>query len=161
MNFADIEKNYLREKGLPDFEWTTFTAPTKPNPLMKSIQQSRVAIVATAGAYVGGTQAPFITKSIQGDDSFRIIPNGTAIEGIDLAHPGYVTTRAKKDLDCVFPLALLNRLHANGELGSAAPRHVSFMGFIPNTDRLIRQRIPEVGQMLVQDGVDLVILVPS
>jgi D-proline reductase (dithiol) PrdB len=161
MNFADVEKDYLRKRGLPDFEWTSFAAPAEPNPLTKSIRQSRVAIVATAGAFVSGAQAPFITKSIHGDDSFRIIPNETAIETIDLAHPGYVTTRAKKNLDCVFPLALVNQFHAAAEIGSAAPRHASFMGFIPNTERLIRQQAPEVGRMLIRDGVDLVILVPS
>ncbi len=161
MSFVDVEKNYLRKMGLPDFEWTTFTLPTEHNPLKKIIRQSRVAIVATAGAYLSRTQEPFRTKSIQGDDSFRIIPNETAIETIGLAHPGYVTSRAKKDLDCVFPLALLNDLRRAGEIGSAAPRHASFMGFIPSAERLLWQQAPKVGRILLQDEVDLVILVPS
>lgn len=161
MNFADLEKDYLRKKGLPGFEWTTFGLPTELNPLKKPIQQSRIAIVATAGAYISETQEPFITNSIQGDDSFRIIPSETAIKAIDLAHPGYVTSRAKKDLDCVFPIALLNKFQRAKEIGSVAPRHTSFMGFIPDTERLLWQQAPKVGRMLLRDNVDLVILVPS
>ncbi|MFQ5669318.1 MAG: hypothetical protein ACE5HD_02220 [Acidobacteriota bacterium] len=42
-----------------------------------------------------------------------------------------------------------------------APRHVSFMGYIPRPENLIRRTAPQVGRMLMEDKVDLVILVPS
>jgi len=42
-----------------------------------------------------------------------------------------------------------------------APRHVSFMGYIPRTEHLIAETAPEATGILADDGVDLAILVPS
>lgn len=161
MDFTEIEKAFVRKKVLPDFDWTRFDQPTKPAPLKKPIKQCRVALVTTSGAYLRGGQLPFATRSPSGDDSFRIIPNETPIAEIALSHPGYDTRRALQDLDCVFPLALLNRFQKLGEIGSAAPRHFSFMGFIPGTERLLAEIAPQVGFELRQDQVDLALLVPS
>ena len=108
-----------------------------------------------------GSQEPFATKSPTGDDSYREIPSATPIEEIALSHPGYDTRRALKDLDCVFPLALLNRLAQQGVVGSAAPSHYSFMGYIPRTERLLAETAPRVGAALQREQVDLAVLVPS
>lgn len=161
MDFTEIEKAFVRKKVLPDFDWTRFDQPTEPTPLKKPIEQCRVALVTTSGAYLREAQLPFATRSPSGDDSFRIIPNETPIAEIALSHPGYDTRRALQDLDCVFPLALLNRFQKLGEIGSAAPRHFSFMGFIPGTERLLAEIAPQVGFELRQDQVDLALLVPS
>jgi D-proline reductase (dithiol) PrdB len=161
MDFTQVEKEFIRQKVLPDFDWTRFDQPTRPTPLDKPITQCRVALVATSGCYLRDSQQPFATKSRTGDDSFRIIPNETSISEISLAHPGYDTRRALQDLDCVFPLALLNRFLEQGKIGAAAPRHFSFMGFIPQTDRLLEEIAPQVGAELQRDQVDLVLLVPS
>ncbi|PNU19565.1 hypothetical protein C2E25_12075 [Geothermobacter hydrogeniphilus] len=161
MDFTAIEKEFIRQKVLPDFDWTRFDQPTHPVPLKKPVQQCRVALVTTSGAYLREKQQPFTTKSPTGDDSFRIIPNETPIEAIALAHPGYNTRRALQDLDCVFPLSLLNRLQRHEEIGATAPRHFSFMGFIPQTERLLADIAPQVGVELQRDQVDLALLVPS
>jgi hypothetical protein len=161
MDFTQVEKEFIRKKVVPDFDWTRFDQPTQPVLLKKPVTQCRVGLVATAGAYLLGSQQPFATKSPTGDDSFRIIPNETPITEIALAHPGYNTRRALQDLDCVFPLTLLNRFQQQGEIGTAAPRHFSFMGFIPQTERLLAEVAPQVGIELIRDQVDLALLVPS
>jgi hypothetical protein len=161
MDFTQVEKEFIRKKVVPDFDWTRFDQPTQPVLLKKPVTQCRVGLVATAGAYLLGSQQPFATKSPTGDDSFRIIPNETPITEIALAHPGYNTRRALQDLDCVFPLTLLNRFQQQGEIGTAAPRHFSFMGFIPQTERLLAEVAPQVGTELIRDQVDLALLVPS
>jgi D-proline reductase (dithiol) PrdB len=161
MNFLDVERDYIRRRVLPDFEWTPFELPTEPNALTKPLQACRVALVATAGAYLSGKQEPFSTKSKLGDDSFRVIPSETPAEGIGLAHPGYDTKRALLDLDCVFPYVLLSRLKDEGIIGEVAPRHFSFMGYVPRPEGLIWKTAPQVGRLLLQERVDLVILVPS
>lgn len=161
MNFLDIEGDFIREKVLPDFEWVSFGEPTTPNQLTKPAAECRVALVVTAGAYVNGLQERFDTKSKLGDDSFRIIPKETGPDEIALAHPGYDTRRAKEDLDTVFPYQLLNKLEEQGAIGEAAPRHFSFMGFVPRPERLVWSNAPRVGKLLREDGVDLAILVPS
>lgn len=161
MSFLDIEKDFVRRKALPDFEWTRFEHATEPNSIAKPIMDCRVALVVTAGAYLRESQERFDVKNPVGDDSFRLIPSNTAPEEIALAHPGYDTRRAMQDLDTVFPYMLLNKLAAQGVIGEAAPRHFSFMGFVPRPERLIWQSAPQVGRLLRKDGVDLAILVPS
>ena len=161
MNFLDVERDYLRSKILPDFEWTSFELPTQPIPLAKPPDACKVAIVATSGVYLPQSQDPFIGRSALGDDSYRVIPNETPLEAIGLAHPGYDTRRAMKDLDVVFPYRLLNQLKDQGVIGEAAPRHVSFMGWVPKPEGLLWRKAPEVGRLLLKDQVDLVILVPS
>jgi len=161
LNFTEIERDYIRSRILPDFEWIGYPQPTHHHPLRKPVDQCRVTLITTSGAYLRGRQKPFRTHDRLGDYSFRIIPNDIDPEEIALAHPGYDTRRALKDLDCVFPLRLLNQLRAEGAIREAGPRHFSFMGYIPRPDRLISERVPEVGRALLNDRVNLVILVPS
>ncbi|NOY53368.1 MAG: hypothetical protein GXP58_07065 [Deltaproteobacteria bacterium] len=161
MNFAEVERDYIRSRILPDFEWMYFSRPTDHHPVGKPVDQCRVALVTTSGAYLRNRQGPFSTRNKLGDDSFRVIPNDIDPEEIALAHPGYDTKRALKDLDCVFPLGLLKQLRIEGAIREAAPRHFSFMGYVPFPEKLIAERVPLVGGALLDDGVDLVILVPS
>ncbi|MDD2899719.1 MAG: glycine/sarcosine/betaine reductase selenoprotein B family protein [Desulfuromonadaceae bacterium] len=161
MNFLDVEGDFIRGKVLPDFQWTSFAEPTEPALLKKPVNKCKIALVVTAGAYLSGTQQRFETRAPLGDDSYRIIPGDTPAEQISLSHPGYDTKRALTDLDTVFPIQLLMRMQENGTIGAVAPRHASFMGYIPRTERLLWNNAPQVARMLRDDGVDLVILVPS
>lgn len=161
MNFLDVEGDYVRGKVLPDFQWTSFTEPTEATPLRKPINECRVALIVTAGAYLASSQDRFDNRNPLGDDSYRIIPSNSPVEQISLSHPGYDTKRALTDLDTVFPFQLIKRMQETGTISSVAPRHVSFMGYIPRTERLLWNNAPQVARMLRDDGVDLAILVPS
>lgn len=161
MSFLDVEGDYVRGKVLPDFQWTSFAEPTEATPLKKPINECRVALVVTAGAYLAESQTRFDNRNPLGDDSYRIIPSNTPAEKISLSHPGYDTKRALTDLDTVFPFQLLGRMQENGIIGAVAPRHFSFMGYIPRTEKLLWNNAPQVARMLRDDGVDLAILVPS
>lgn len=161
MSFLDVEGDYIRGKVLPDFEWTAFAEPTEPTPLKKPVNECKVSLVVTAGAYLADSQTRFDIRNPLGDDSYRIIPSDTPAEQIALSHPGYDTKRALTDIDTVFPFQLLRRMQENGTIGAIAPSHVSFMGYIPRTERLIWNQAPQVARLLREDGVDLAILVPS
>ena len=161
MSFLDVEGDYVRGKVLPDFQWTSFAEPTVATPLTKPVKECRVALVVTAGAYLTESQTRFDNRNPLGDDSYRIIPSDTPVEQIALSHPGYDTKRALTDLDTVFPFQLLGRMQENGSIGAVAPRHFSFMGYIPRTERLLWNNAPQVARMLRDDGADLAILVPS
>lgn len=160
MDFSIVERDFLR-KFLPDFDWTGFDAPTGHVPMKKPVEECRVALVTTSGAYIKEKQEPFATRNILGDDSYRVIPNETPVLEVSLAHPGYDTRRAIKDLDCVFPLSMLNALKDKGVIGEAAPRHFSFMGYIARPERLLDETAPQVAHLLKEDSVDLAVLVPS
>ena len=161
MSFLEIEEEFIRKKILPDFAWTSFAEPTSPAPLTRPLAECRVGLVATAGASIEGSQPRFDKRNRLGDDSFRVIPSDTPLDRIVLSHPGYDTARALTDLDTVFPMRALELMRDQGVIGAVAPRHVSFMGYIPRTERLLWNRAPQVAGMLRDDGIDLAILVPS
>ncbi len=160
-SFLDVEARYIRAKVLPDFAWTTCAEPTEPAPLRKPLGECTVALVVTAGAYLPASQPRFDVRNPLGDDSFRVIPGDAAPSEVALAHPGYDTRRARADLDTVFPYQLLNRLRAEGLIAGVARRHVSLMGYIPSTERLVSDRAPSIASLLRDDGIDLALLVPS
>lgn len=160
INFSDVERDFIRKKILPTFEWVHFEKPSPINENPKQLKESRIAIVTTAGVHVHD-DAPFNVRSRTGDSSYREIPAESPMGRLCLSHPGYDTMRAIKDINCVFPLERLRELAADGIIGSQNHRHFSFMGYIPIPDQLLNETGPEVARKLVDDGVNLVLLAPT
>lgn len=156
-DFAQVEYEYVRGRVYEPFAWTTFEEPSPRRPLERPLSRSRVALVATAGAHLPDQPAFELGRS--GDSSYRELPSDA--RELRFTHVGYDTRRAREDADVVFPLSLLRRLASEGEIGEVAPRAFSFMGYIPETEPLLRQTGPEVAGKLLADAVDLVLLVPS
>jgi len=155
--FAQVEYEFVRQRVYARFDWTTFEEPSPRRGLERPLERSRIALVATAGAHLPGQPAFDLGKG--GDSSYRELPADT--DELRFSHVGYDTRRADEDPDVVFPLSLLRRLAAEGEIGELAPRAFSFMGYIPETEPLLHQTGPEVAGKLLADAVDLVLLVPS
>lgn len=155
--FAQVEYEYVRERVYAPFEWRTFEQPSPRRRLERPLAQARVALVATAGAHLPDQPRFELGKS--GDSSYREIPADS--DELRFSHVGYDTRRAREDPDVVFPLSLLRRLAAEGEIGELAPRAFSFMGYVPEPDPLLHETGPEVAGKLLADAVDLVLLVPS
>lgn len=155
--FAQVEYEFVRRGFYPTFDWTVFEEPSPRRGLELPLEQARVALVGTAGAYLRG-QRPF-SLGAEGDHSYREIP--AEVDELRLAHGGYDTRRARRDPDVVFPLALLGGLAREGMIGKVAPRAFSFMGYIPETGPLLAETGPAVARELIADAVDLVLLVPA
>ena len=160
MNFAAIERDYIRNLILPDFEWISYSAPSRINPLPKPIREARIAMVTTCGVH-RQEDPPFNLKSRTGDPTYREIPHDAALNALRLSHVGYNTHRVSEDINCVFPLERLRELQAQGILGSVNHRHFSFMGYIPVVEQLLGEIGPAVAQKLLADGVHLVLLAPA
>lgn len=160
MNFAEIEREYIRRHLVPDFDWVVYPAPSPINPLQMPLPQCRVALVGTAGVHVEENQ-PFDVGNPLGDPSFRVIPGGVPFRRLHLSHPGYNTRKVQQDINCIFPLERLRELAREGIVGSVSPRHFSFMGYIPLPEPLIGKTAPEVANLLKEDQVDLALLVPA
>jgi D-proline reductase (dithiol) PrdB len=130
-------------------------------PLHKPLDQCRVALVSTGGLVAPG-QAPF-DKSVKGGDfSFRVIPADTPVQTLIESHrsEAFDPHGIAADRNVAFPLDRLHELAAAGTIGELAPRHLSFMGSITAPNRLIKQTAPQAAQLLVDDQVDVVLLVP-
>lgn len=160
MNFADVEREYIRSHILPDFEWVTYSSPSPINPLTKPLHQLRLAMVTTCGVHHAG-DSPFNLKSKTGDPSYREIPTDVSWGQLRLSHVGYNTRKVSADINCVFPLQRLQELEAEQIVGSVNRRHFSFMGYIPIVEPLLQESGPEVAQKLQEDGVELVLLAPA
>ena len=157
--FAEVERDFVRDKILPDFEFEWFDQPSRVNPLRIPVDRAIVAVVTTAGAYVKGQQAPFALGK-EGDASFREISADITLNQLGLSHVGYDTKRALQDPNVVFPLDRLRELKETDKVGEIAPRHFSFMGYSPRVHPLA-DNAREVARRLASDQVDLVLLVPA
>ncbi|MDO4670053.1 MAG: glycine/sarcosine/betaine reductase selenoprotein B family protein [Aerococcus sp.] len=122
------------------------------------LEQSRVALVTTAGIR-NAADEPFDTK--KGDPTFRVIDRDVDFKTLVVNHDHYDTTAAKKDINIVFPLEVLRHLEKEGVIGSVAPRHFGWMGYIPRTAKLMKKTAPMMADMLVEDQVDIVLLSPG
>lgn len=160
MSFVEIEREYIRRRVLPDFDWVVYPNPSPINALAKPLAEARVALITTAGAHLR-EDSPFDVSNPTGDPSFRTIPGDASAETIRLSHRGYNIQKIQQDIDCVFPLQRLRELARDGILGEVAPRHFSFMGYIPVTAPLIDKTAPAVAERLEEDHVDLALLVPA
>lgn len=160
MNFADVERDFIRSRILPEFDWVHYSAPSRINPLSGPLAQARIAMVSTAGVHAR-TDPPFDLKSKTGDPSYREISSSSALGQLALSHVGYNTRKVSRDINCVFPLERLRELAEEGLAGSLNHRHFSFMGYIPIVEKLLEETGPAVAQKLRGDGVDLVLLAPA
>jgi D-proline reductase (dithiol) PrdB len=143
---------------LPAYRWTDNRELAVPwAPLRKPLAQCRVALGGSGGVYVDG-QAPFHFKD---DTSMRVVPAGTDIGRLRVAHFGYPTADAENDPNCVFPLERMRELAADGTIGELSPRAFTFMGGIYSQRRIAEELIPQLVEEVKEDGVDLFYIVPA
>lgn len=129
--------------------------------LVKPLSECRVTLVSSAGFVVPGDQ-PFRDSVRGGDYSYRVISADTDLQALEEYHRSDSFSHEGIDADrnMGLPLDRLHELAAAGVIGSVAARHVSLMGSITAPGRLVKQTLPEVGDLLVSDNVDVALMVP-
>ncbi len=150
-------KNYIRKK-YPPFEYTVCDAPLV-TPLVKPLSECKLALVTTGGLHLK-TDEPFDTKFIEGDCSYRIIPNSVKHEEIMVTHESYDHRFINEDLNCVFPIDRMREFVQEGKIKSLSEEHYSFMGHIYETGPLV-ENSKKVGSRLKELGVDIAFLTPT
>ena len=160
VNFADVERDFVRARVYADFQWRAYDTFSPLNPLRVPLQSARVAFVTTGGAHLAD-QAPFDITAPAGDPSFRSFPSSKPLDDIRLSHRGYDTRRASVDKNVVLPLDHLRSAAADGRIGGLSPTVYSFMGYIADTEVLLQESAPMVAARLASDGADLVLLAPT
>lgn len=138
----------LASLTLPSFSATPWTSAP---PLV----EARVSIISTAGLH-RRSDANFAP----GASDYRLIPGDMDPGELVMSHVSVNFDRSgfQQDANVVFPLQLLRRLAARGEVGSVAKWHYSFMG-ATDPSRL-EETGREVGRLLRADGVTAALLVP-
>lgn len=137
--------------GIPAPDLTpTATRLTKP------LSECRVAICTTAGFRESGDVKLWV------DTSFTVIPGDA--RDLQLSHfsPNFDRSGLTADLNVAYPADRLDELAAAGTIGSVASAHISFMGAQQNASLavMIQDSGPAAAQVLLDDGVDVVIFTP-
>jgi D-proline reductase (dithiol) PrdB len=151
VRLSDLPPDYaenLRNLEVPQFDST----PWVPGPDLKT---ARIAIVSTAGLHRASDP-----KFAGGSGDYRILPADLDYSELTQSHVSINFDRSgfQQDVGVVFPLEHLKQMAADGEIGSVAQWHYSFMGATDPT-RMV-ETAPQVAKLLKEDGVDAAILVP-
>lgn len=129
--------------------------------LPRPLAACRVALITSAGLVPPG--APPFDPTIKGGDySHRTLPDGVAVQTLEEHHKSdaFDHSGIEADRNLGLPLEALHALVAAGEIGAAAPRHISLMGSITAPGRLLKETAPRIVEQLCQDGVEVALLVP-
>lgn len=109
-----------------------------------------------------GGQPPFDEAIRGGDYTYRVISDSADASGFRESHrsESFDHEGIRSDPNLAFPLDRLHELVREGVVGRSNHRHLSFMGSLTATGKLVAQTAPEAAQLLVDDGVDAALLVP-
>ena len=129
-------------------------------PLRRPLSQSKVALVSSAGVHLDD-QPPFHVETAAGDPTYRLLPDDLDLRRLRFTHTHYDTASAEKDPNTVFPLDRLHEAVAGGRIGSTSPVHIGMMGFNPDPTPVAQTTAPAVAEVLAEEGVDVVVLVPG
>ncbi len=130
--------------------------------LKKSLKDSKVAVVTTAGIH-HTNQEPFDMKNPDGDSSFRVIDITRPLSSLMITHDYYDHTDADRDINIIFPVSRLKEFCNEGIIKAIANINYSFMGHINGalTNELINNTSPEVARRIKKESVDAVLLTPG
>lgn len=133
---------------MPEFESTPWVAPPP-------LRDAKVALVSTAGLHRRDDR-----KFRGGATDYRLIPSDVDYADLAMSHVSVNFDRSgyQQDVNIAFPLEHLHTLAANGEIGSVAQWHYSFMG--ATAPEQFAESGAEVGRLLKDDGVSAAVLIP-
>ena len=148
-NMPEPLRSHIANTRLPVFD-------TRPWVAGLSLNRRRIAIVSTAGLHRRDDR-PF---TIEPGDNYRIIPGDTSADELIMSHVSTNFDRSgfQQDWNIVFPLDRLHELRDEGQIGSVARFHYSFMGAMDPAD--LEQSARKLAGLLKKDSVDGVLLVP-
>jgi D-proline reductase (dithiol) PrdB len=133
--------------------------------LSRPLNESTVALLSSAGLALK-TDRPFDQEGERsdpwwGDPSYRLLPRTATEQDVKLYHLHIHPRLAEEDLNTVLPLQPLLELEKRGEIGSSAPNHYSYMGYILQPQVLLGKSVPAMIQQMKRDDVNIVVLVPG
>lgn len=161
MTTSPIDRSHYQPDSADDAiraQFADLPAPAFDGPRTASppLDQARVAIVTTAGLRPAGD----IRLWPMGDTSFTVLPDRA--RDVQLSHlsPNIDRVGVVADLNVVYPVDRLRELAERGVIGSVNHRHLAFMGAQFEFDSLLSDTGPAAARLLLDDGVDVVLLTP-
>jgi hypothetical protein len=152
---------HLEQSGAVD--WKLYQHPRNsaaPGGPGVRLSQSRLMLISSAGAYLRRGQPPFDAADDYGDYTLRTFPSSTPFEALAYAHGHYDHTMVEADAQVALPLRHLEALVAEGRVGGLAPSVISFMGYQPDSARVVDVLIPEIVALARAEKVQAALLAP-
>lgn len=143
-------------KSFTPYRWVVNTDAPPWAPLNKPLAQCKVALMSSGGILY--RDQPRFHRE---DATYREIPKSAIQAELDIWHFGYRTTDAQSDHNCVFPLARMRELEADGTIGELADPAYSFMGGIYSSRKVRDELAPRIADELKRAHVDAFYLVPA
>ncbi len=174
-NWQPVAEHVIEGQRLSYDKPANFTYDDAPfTPLPKPLRQLKLGLLTSSGHSVAGDDPrPFGTENMtQSEAMARIneflreaptlstIPMDTPAEELRVRHGGYDVAGALADPDVVLPLAHLQTLSAEGAIGELAANAYSFVGATAQTP-LMKKNAPQWAEMIKQQGIEAMLLVPA
>ena len=143
-------------------------------PLTKPLGQMKLGLLTSSGHFVNGDDPrPFgeenmtqfeamtrIQEFLREAPTLSTIPMDTPPENLRVRHGGYDVNGAAADPNVVLPLAHLQTLAGEEVIGELAENAYSFVGATAQTP-LLKRNAPQWAEMLKQQGIEGMLLVPA
>ena len=142
--------------GYKPYAWVSNDDDPPLAPLHKPLSECRLGLASSGGVYRVG-QVAFHYKD---DTSLRAIDSSVPLSELRVTHFAYDTTDARRDPNCVMPLAALRHFAGEGRIGSLAPTAFAFMGGVYSARRVREELAPRLAQHMQAEEIDAVLLVP-
>jgi len=139
----------VAKMAVPEYATTPFSVPPP-------LERARVAIVTTAGLVSRARPEAWRV----GDAGFRVFERSDRELLVAHASGNFDRAGISADLNVAYPIDRLEELAAEGRIGSVAPRHLSFMGALPELSTLQIDTGPAAAKRLREDGVEVALLTP-
>ena len=150
VRLADLDsgmRTFLEHMPCPKIDLCAFNEP-------RSLSESRVALISSAGLRLR-EDTPFTAYALD----YRILPRNERANVIqDHMNASHDRTGYVEDLNTIFPLDRLEEMATDGEIGSVADYHYSFMGATYPTG--LEPKARSLAKILIRDEVDVVLLCP-
>ena len=161
---AHYRQNWLaqaQENGFPN--WKIYQHPRNeavPGTPGVRLDISRLLFITSSGAYLPAQQRPFDAANLYGDYSMRSFPVGTPFSELAYGHEHYDHAHIDQDPQSALPLSYLAELVTTGVIGDLAPNVVSFMGYQPDSARVVDELIPPIIKEAQAQHVQAALLAP-
>ncbi|MBV8162017.1 MAG: hypothetical protein JO265_13935 [Acidimicrobiia bacterium] len=135
-------------------------------PFTPRLADASIALLTSAGLSIHDEQAPFDTERERreptwGDPSYRVIPQALGERPLAMNHLHVNPTDVLADRNVALPMDVLDELVAQQHVGSAAPSHISVMGYQQHgLEGWRNETAPAIVGLLRDQQTDGVVLAP-
>ena len=152
---------------------TSYAYPDGPFVSPKPLIESTLALITSSGHFVTGDDPqPFGLTAMSQEEAVRRIndflkqaptlsvsPKATPNDKLEVRHGGFDVRGPQADPNVAFPLEQLRQMEKEGRFKSLAAQAYSFVGACAQT-QLLKHSGPQWVDLLKEQGVDIVLLVP-